>query len=179
MTILSLTYAPHPIFKQKASPVTEVNADIRKLVDDMFDTLYFEQAVGIGANMVGVLKRVAVVDIMPDGKRDPLCLINPEILSASKETQIFEEASLCFPGISAEIERPRAITVQYLDYEGTLKQREVEGFLATVIQHEMDYLEGRVFLDYLSKMKRDMLLKKMQKHMKMYPPHVHGAGCNH
>lgn len=174
---LPLIYAPNDIFKKKAIPVEVVDDELRGIVDRMIKTLSSEQAVGIGANMVGILKRIAIAQEKHEGA--PLILINPEILWKSKETQTFEEASLCFPGISSEITRPRAIKISYLDYEGTKQETEAEGFLATIIQHEIDYLDGRVFLDYLSKLKRDMLMKKMQKHMAMYPPHIHTPHCKH
>jgi peptide deformylase len=179
MPALPLTYAPHPIFKMKAESIANVDDNIRKLVDDMFATIYLEKAVGLGANMVGILKRIAVVDLQEKGVRSPFCFINPEITWRSDEKQTFKEASLCFPGIFAEISRSKAIKIRYLDYHGKEQELEADGFLATVIQHEVDYLNGVVFLDYLSKMKRDMLLRKMIKHIKRYPPHVHSEHCNH
>ena len=179
MPVLALTYAPHPIFKSTAHPVTEVTEEVRALADSMLETLYFERAVGIGANMVGVLQRIAVVDLQIEGVRSPLVLINPVITWYSEEVQTFKEASLCFRGIDADITRPKAIKVSYLDYQGTEQTLAAEGFLASVIQHEIDYLDGTVFLDHLPRLKRDMLLKKMLKHIKMHPPHVHGAHCHH
>ena len=179
MALLSLVYAPNPIFKQKAEVVTVVDDTIRQLVADLFETMAFEQAVGMGANMVGVLKRVAVVDLNENGVSAPMAFINPEIVWQSDEMQEHEEASLCFVGISAKIMRPKAIRMRYLDRDGKPQEIEAEGFLSSVIQHEVDYLNGIVFLDHLSKMKRDMLLKKMHKHLKHHPPHIHGAGCNH
>jgi peptide deformylase len=177
--MFSLVYAPNPIFKKKAEPVEKVDDAIRALVDDMFKTLEFEQGAGMGANMVGILKRIAIVDLCEDGASNPYTFINPEIVWHSEETQEHEEASLCFPGISAKITRPETIKVRYLDYDGKPQELKAEGFLATVIQHEIDYLDGITFLDHLSKMKRDMLIKKMKKHIKQHPPHVHGASCNH
>lgn len=179
MALMQLVYAPNSIFKMKAEAVVEVNDDIRMLVDDMLETMYLEGAVGMGANMVGELKRIAIIDLRKGEGRSPHILINPEITWSSHETQTFKEASLCFPGIEAEITRPKSIKVSYTDYHGNQQELEAEGFLATVIQHEVDYLEGITYLDYLSKLKRDMLIKKMQKHMKLYPPHVHGKHCHH
>jgi peptide deformylase len=179
MDFLQLVYAPHPIFKKKAEPVAVVDEGIRTLIAQMFETLRVEHGVGLGANMVGILKRIAVIHMKQDGKTHRYAMINPEITERSKETQRVEEASLSFPGISAEIERPRAITVKYLDEQGQPQELHAEGFLATVIQHEVEYLDGVVFLDHLSKMNRDRLLKRMQKVLKMNPPHVHGAGCHH
>lgn len=178
-SFLQLIYAPNPIFKQKAEPIVEVDDELRSLLDAMLKTLYIEQGIGIGANMVGILKRVAIVDIQENQTRNPLFFINPTITWKSDTTQTFKEASLSFPGIGAEITRPDAIEVNYLDYNGTPQTLKAEGFLATVMQHEIDYLDGTVFLDHLSKVKRDMLLKKMHKHMKQHPPHMHSSGCSH
>ncbi len=179
MTLLQIIYAPNEIFQKTAQPVKEVNADIRQIVDDMFHTMEVEKAVGIGANMVGILKRIVVIDLRENNISKPFCLINPEITWSSDENQTIEEASLCFPGIAAPITRPNVIKVKYLDYNGNAQESAFEGFPATVIQHEIDYLDGKVFLDHLSKMKRDILIKKMQKFMKNHRPHVHGAGCHH
>ena len=179
MTALPLVYAPHPIFKQKAAPVETIDDSIITFIEDLFDTLYLEGAVGMGAPMVGVLKRIAIVDLSPNGVSTPHHFINPEIIASSNDTQTFEEASLCFPYIAAPITRPKAITVRYLDKNGTHRTLEAEGFLASVIQHECDYLDGKVFLDYLSPLKRSMLLKKMQKQIKLAPIHVHGPNCSH
>ena len=179
MKTLQIIHAPNPIFRQKAAPVAAVTDETRALVDAMFATMQLEQAVGLGANMVGILQRIAVVDLHENGISKPYCFINPEIFWRSEETQTFEEASLSFAGISAEITRPKVIKLRYLDRDGAAQELAAEGFFACVIQHEVDYLDGITFLDHLSKMKRDMLTKKMLKHIKMYPPHVHGAHCNH
>lgn len=179
MKHLQLVYAPNPIFRQKALPVDKVDDEIRSLVDKMLATVYVEGAVGLGSNMVGVLKRIVVIDLQEGGARNPRIFINPEITWYSEEMQTFKEASLCFLGIDADVTRPKAIKMNYLDYDGKPQEIEAEGFLATVIQHEVDYLGGKIFLDYLSKLKRDTLMKKMEKHIKMHPPHIHGAGCRH
>lgn len=179
MKILDIVNAPDPIFRNKAKPVAKVTDETRELVDAMFATMEYERAVGLGANMVGILQRIAVVDLHEGGHSKPYCFINPEITWKSEETQTFEEASISFAGISAEITRPKAIKVSYLDRDGNKQELEADGFLACVIQHEIDYLDGKTFLDHLSKMKRDMLVKKMLKHIKMHPPHVHGEHCNH
>ena len=179
MSILPLIYAPHPIFKMKAEPVADINEDIRKIVDDMFSTMYVEDAVGLGANMVGILKRIAVVDLQDNNTKSPLTFINPIITWRSDNMQTYKEASLCFPGISAEINRPSAIKINYFDYDGKAQELKAEGFLSAVIQHEVDYLDGKIFLDYLSKMKRDILIRKVEKHIKKYPPHFHDKHFNH
>lgn len=179
MKHLQLVYAPNPIFKQKALPVNKVDDEIRMLVDQMLNTVYVEGGIGIGGNMVGILKRIVVIDLQENRLRNPRIFINPEITWYSKEMQTFKEASLCFLGIDADITRPKTIKMNYLDYDGNFQEIEADGFLATVIQHEVDYLNGKIFLDHLSKLKRDHLIKKMEKHIKMHPPHIHGAGCRH
>lgn len=179
MTVRQIIYAPNKIFSQISKPVEEVTESIRQLINDLFDTLEYEKAVGMAAMMVGELKRIIVVDLHPNGESDRRVYINPEIIWRSDENQTHTEASICFRGIDAKVTRPLKIKIKYLDYNGKESKEEAEGFLATVIQHECDYLDGKVFLDYLSKMKRDMLIKRMQKHVKMYPPHVHSSSCNH
>lgn len=163
MPVLPLVIAPDPIFRKTAEPVPVVDAEIKQLVADMFETLYAEKGLGIGANMVGVLKRVIVIDLQEDSKKSPIAMINPEIIEASVEQQTFSEASLSYPGIEAQISRARKITVRYLNENGVADERQAEGFLATVIQHEMDYLDGQVFLDHLSRLKRENLLRKYKK----------------
>lgn len=179
MSYIPLVYAPDAIFRKKAIEVAAVDDDLRKLIDAMFETLYLAHGVGLGANMVGVLKRIAIVDLQENNTHSPLTLINPVITWHSDERQTFEEASLSFPGISAEISRPSSIKLNYLDYDGNAQAMQADDFLATVIQHEIDYLDGKIFLDYLSKLKQDTLIRKMQKHIKMYPPHIHSENCNH
>lgn len=163
MISLPLVIAPDPIFRQISEPVAVVDDETRAQVSAMFDTLYQEQGLGLGANMVGLLKRIIIVDLQENGTKAPLAMINPVVTKASKETQVFEEASLSFPGIGAKIRRPKTIDVTYLDTNGTSKTLEATGFLATVIQHEIDYLDGRTYLDHLTAVKRNMLLKKMGK----------------
>ncbi|HJD56010.1 MAG TPA: peptide deformylase [Rickettsia endosymbiont of Pyrocoelia pectoralis] len=174
-----IVYEPNEIFKKQAEHIEIVDDNIRTIVDKMLKTLHIERAVGLGANMVGVLKRIVVIDLHENNKSSPIILINPEITYSSEEKQTFVERSLSFPGIEASVTRPKAIKVNYLDYDGNKQELAAEGFLATVIQHEVDYLNGKTFLDHLSKLKRDTLLKKMLKHIKLHPPHMHGSGCRH
>jgi len=173
MAVLDLIIAPNPVFQQKAAPIDDFDDTTKTLADDMLETMYANRGIGIGANMIGVLKRIVVVDIQASGTREPLVLINPEITWASDETTTNEEASLSFPGISAEITRPNAIKLDYRDSDGAPQALSAEGWLAVVIQHEMDYLDGKSYLRHLSKIKRDRLLKKMQKHLK----HAHSHAC--
>ena len=179
MTTLELVIAPNPIFRKKAEPVAEVTAEIRDQAQQMLDIMYMNRGVGVGANMVGLLKRIVVLDLQLEGKRAPMVFINPEIVWKSDVTSTREEASLSFPGISAEITRPDAVRVRSLDLDGKEQAIDADDWLATVLQHEMEYLDGRTYLDNLSKMKRDLLIKKMQKFVRQSGFHVHGPGCNH
>ena len=167
MKNLKLVYAPDPVFRQTAEPVGQVDDEIRALLDGMFEVLYRERGVGLGANMVGLLKRLVVIDLQEGGAESPIAMVNPEIIEKSEETQTFEEGSLSYPSISAEVTRPKQITVTYLDAQGAEQTLRAEGWLATVIQHEVDYLDGVIYLDYLSPVKRNMLLKKMKKFRKL------------
>jgi peptide deformylase len=167
MSPLTLIQAPDPIFKQKALAVTLFDDELKHMVEAMFDVLYHHQGVGIGANMVGVLKRIIIIDLHPNGISTPLVFINPEVEVLSDEVQTFTEASLSFPGISAEITRPKQISLTYQTLTGANKNLKLEGWLATVVQHELDYLNGQTFLDHLSLVKRNNLLRKYKKYLKI------------
>lgn len=175
MAKLQLVFAPDPIFKKKSAKVIAFGEELKELTDEMLEVLYREKGIGLGANMVGVLQRIIVVDLQENGERSPLVCINPEILSTSGETVTREEASLCFPGVRAEIKRPNRIELAYQDTNGKPLTLDADGWLSTVIQHEMEYLDGRTFLDNLSKLKRDRLVKKMLKDMK----HAQDCGDPH
>jgi peptide deformylase len=163
MLNLPLVIAPNPIFRKKALKIATVDDGTRAIIKDMFETLYAENGLGLGANMVGLLKQIIVIDLKENGQSAPIAMINPELLGASKEMQVFNEASLSFPGISADISRSNWVKVRYLDAQGQPQIIEADGFLATVIQHEMDYLQGRTYLDHLSRTKRDALMRKYLK----------------
>ncbi|MCL4159976.1 UNVERIFIED_CONTAM: hypothetical protein GTU68_047224 [Idotea baltica] len=132
----------------------------------MINLLYAEQAVGAAATMVGILKRVVVIDLQEKGKRAPISMINPEIIYRSEDLQVFEEGSICFPGVSAEIKRPTSITVNFLDEKGADRSLDASGYLSSVIQHEIDYLNGVTYFDYLTSVKKNLLLKKTKKHQR-------------
>lgn len=166
MSGLKLIFGPDPIFSKSAETVTRFDDDLCALAEAMVETLYTEKAVGIGANMVGQLKNIVVIDLQENGTRNPLIFINPTITDKSEDTQCHDEASICFPGISASITRPRKITLSYQDCAGSERYMTTEDYLATVLQHEIDYLNGIIFLDYLSPMKRKILLKKTVKFQK-------------
>ena len=158
---------PDTILRKKSETLEKVDNEIRSLMDDMLETMYAAPGIGLAAVQVGILKRLIVIDISKDKeKKNPLFLINPEIVSKSSKTSIYEEGCLSLPGYFAEIERPAECKIEYLDYEGKKSEMDVNGLLATCIQHEVDHLNGVLFIDYLSKLKKDMIVKKLVKHKK-------------
>jgi peptide deformylase len=161
MSMLNILHFPDPKLRQKAEKVDVVDDDIRTLVDDMFETMYAAPGIGLAAVQVNVLKRVITIDISED-KSQPLCFINPEIVQASGKEDM-EEGCLSVPGIYEMVSRADKITVQYLDRDGKSVELEAEGLLAVCIQHEIDHLDGKLFVDYLSEMKRSRIRKKMEK----------------
>lgn len=163
---MKLVIGPDPIFKKKAKAVEHIDGRVRVLVHQMYDVLYEEKGIGLGANMVGLLERIVIIDHNPNGQSFPKTYINPVLSNFSEEMQTYSEASLSFPGISAEITRPNAVTVNYLDVNGKAQIERLQGWEATVLQHEVDYLDGKIFLDHLSSTKRAMLLKKYKKQLK-------------
>ena len=168
MAIRSILTAPDPRLKVVSEPVAKVDAEIRTLVDDMIETMYEADGIGLAAIQVGVPKRVLVMDIdQKDGKKNPKAYINPKILWASEELATFEEGCLSVPEIWDEVERPAKIRAEYLDRDGKRHEIEAEGLFATCLQHEMDHLEGILFVDHLSKLKRTMAMKKLQKAKKL------------
>lgn len=161
MAILHILHYPDPRLREKAAPVTEVDAQVLRLVDDMFETMYDAPGIGLAAPQVNVAKRVIVIDIS-EAKNQPLCLINPEIVAAAGEEQM-EEGCLSVPNIFEPVVRARAVKVRALDREGVSIELKADGLLAVCIQHEMDHLEGKLFVDYLSEMKRQRIRKKLEK----------------
>nr|QIM10314.1 peptide deformylase [uncultured Alphaproteobacteria bacterium] len=166
MAKLKIYEHPHPVLKQKATQVSKIDAEIRKLLDDMLETMYAAAGVGLAAPQVGVLKRVVVIDISHEDegeKRAPLYLVNPEIIWHSDEEKCQFEGCLSLPDQSAEVSRFKQVRVRYQDYDG--KEREIlaEGLLSVALQHEIDHLDGILYIDHISRLKRQMLLKKLQK----------------
>ena len=158
---------PDPILRKKSENLEKVDNDTRKLLDEMLKTMYAAPGIGLAAVQIGILKRLVVIDISKeDQKKNPLFLINPVITYKSKNTSIYEEGCLSLPGHFAEIERPSQCSVDYIDYNGKEKKLKADGLLATCIQHEVDHLNGILFIDYLSKLKKDMIIKKLIKHKK-------------
>ena len=164
MAVLDILVAPHPVLKQKAKPVEQVDARIAKLMDDMVETMYAAKGIGLAAPQIGVLERVIVVDVHEkDEKPNPIRLANPEIVWKSDETSVCEEGCLSVPEQYAEVTRPASVRVRYLDENNETRELEADGMLATCIQHEIDHLNGVLFVDYLSMLKRNMILRKVQK----------------
>ncbi len=167
MSKKKIVIEPDPILRKKSETLKNIDDDLRKLLDDMLETMYSAPGIGLAAVQVGILKRLIVIDISKEEeKKNPLFLINPEIITKSKTTSIYEEGCLSLPGHFAEIERPADCLVKYVDYNGKKKELKASGLLSTCIQHEMDHLDGVLFIDYLSKLKRDMIVKKLVKHKK-------------
>ena len=167
MSIKEIITVPDDILKKISEPIEKVGINEKKLINDLFETMYHSKGIGLAAVQVGVLKRVLVVDISnKDKKNQPIALINPVIKNLSEEKSVYEEGCLSLPGHFAEIERPSECHLNYIDYEGKKNKLKAKGLLATCIQHEIDHLNGVLFIDYLSKIKKDMIIKKLIKYKK-------------
>lgn len=164
MALLPIITAPDPRLAQKSAPVTAVTDELRKLMDDMLETMYAAPGIGLAAIQVGVPQRIIVMDLArEDEEKQPRFFINPEIVWASDEMAIYEEGCLSVPEIYDEVERPARIRVKFLGYDGKEQEIEADGLLSTCLQHEMDHLNGVLFIDHFSKLKRDMILRKLVK----------------
>jgi len=163
MTIRNILTEPNKILRQVSKKVEGVGKEEQELMDDMLETMYASNGIGLAAIQVGVPKRIIVMDISKDKEKKPMFFVNPEINNKNKIHSVYEEGCLSVPNQFAEIERPSTCEVKYLDYNGNQKIIKAEGLLATCIQHEMDHLEGILFIDYLSKLKKTMILKKLSK----------------
>ncbi len=164
MAILAIIKAPDPILRKRCLPVSEVDDQVRVLMDDMLETMYDAPGIGLAAPQVSVHKRVIVVDASDqNSERAPLHLANPEIIQQSDDLVIFDEGCLSFPEQYAEVERPSRVCIRYLDYNNEIKEIDADGLLSTCIQHEIDHLDGKLFVDRISLLKRDIILRKMKK----------------
>ena len=175
MSILPIVKIPDPILRVESKPVERVDDDLRRFLDSMLETMYDAPGIGLAAIQVGEPIRVFTVDCaeraeqedgeeeQADPPREPICLINPEIVATTDERSVYEEGCLSIPDYYAEVERPAGCTIKYLDRDGKEQMLEADGILATCIQHEYDHLNGVLFIDYLSKLKRDMVFKKFNK----------------
>ena len=158
---------PDPILRKKCEPLEKMDANTKKLMDDMLETMYQAPGIGLAAVQIGILKRLVVIDISKDEeKKNPIFLINPEIINLSEQTSVYEEGCLSLPGQFAEVERPAECILKYIDYYGKEKELKADGLLSTCIQHEVDHLNGILFIDYLSKLKKDMIIRKLVKKKK-------------
>jgi peptide deformylase len=164
MALKTILTAPDPRLKKKSLPVAAVDADVRQLMDDMLETMYAAPGIGLAAPQVGELTRVIVLDIDREGtKTGPLFMANPEIVEASDEDATYEEGCLSLPEHYSDVVRPARVTVRYLDRDGQRQELACEGLLATCVQHEIDHLDGILFVDHISALKRNMILRKLLK----------------
>jgi len=171
MAILNIIEAPDPRLKVKAKPVKDVDARIRQLLDDMVETMHAAPGIGLAGPQVGEGLRLLVIDIARDGQpSNPMKIVNPEIVWASEELQPWEEGCLSLPEQFAEVQRPAEVKVRYLDENGARKELHAKGVLSVCLQHEMDHLEGVLFVDHLSALRRSMILRKLQKAKKAKQP---------
>ena len=178
MALREILTEPNDILREKSLKVEKVDEDLQKLMDDMLETMYGAPGIGLAAIQIGVRKRVIVLDIGErdkskntndekyEIKKNPMCFVNPKIISKSTNNSTYEEGCLSVPGQFAEIDRPDKCRIKYLDYHGQPQELVAVGMLATCIQHEMDHLEGILFIDYLSKLKKSMIVKKLSKQKK-------------
>jgi peptide deformylase len=173
MAIRPIITIPDPRLKLVSEPVAVVDESIRALVDDMLDTMYDAPGIGLAAIQIAVPKRVLVMDLAREGEeKQPMVLINPEILSASDEMATYDEGCLSIPEYYEEVERPARVRVRFLDRDGKQQEIDADGLLATCVQHEMDHLNGVVFIDHISRLKRERCIKKFTKAAKQMAPHT-------
>lgn len=169
MAILPILETPDPRLRVISKPVDSVDGALRALIDDMFETMYDAPGIGLAAIQVGVPKRVLVIDLQEPEEEDgppvrrPMVFINPELVDPSDDLSVYTEGCLSVPDQYADVERPATVTARWLDYDGKPHEERLEGLLATCLQHEMDHLEGVLFIDHLSRLKKDMILKKLAK----------------
>ena len=167
MSIKDIITVPNQTLKKISTPIEKVSQNEKKLAKDLFETMYKSKGIGLAAVQVGILKRILVLDVSSkDEEKNPLCFINPVIKKYSKETSIYEEGCLSIPDTFIEIERPKICTVEYINIEGRKKTLECDGLLSTCLQHEINHLDGKLIIDYLSKLKRELIIKKISKFRK-------------
>lgn len=169
MTRLNIIAVPAPVLKSVAQPVARVDDVLRKQFDDMIETMYDAPGIGLAANQVGLLNRVLVMDLSvreDNEEKKPIFMANPEIIWASEELSVMEEGCLSIPGQFAEIKRPAKVRVKYIDYNNKEQELEAEELLSHCVQHEIDHLNGVLFIDYLSSLKRNMMIRKVEKIMR-------------
>ena len=164
MSVKEIITVPDEILKKISDPVEKIGINEKKLIDDLFDTMYVSNGIGLAAVQIGILKRILVVDVSTkDEKNQPIVLINPVIKNLSDDTSVYEEGCLSIPETFIEIERPKICEVEYIDEKGSKKNLECDGLLSTCIQHEINHLDGKLIIDHLSKLKKDFIIKKISK----------------
>lgn len=165
MALRKIVKLPDPVLKTVSTPIEAVTDDVRKLLDDMLETMYEAPGIGLAAVQIGIPKRLVVIDAVreEDDPRDPIFLINPEIIWSSEETAEYEEGCLSIPEVYDNVTRPAEVKVRYLDRDGKTCERHCDGLLATCVQHEIDHLNGILFIDYLTRLKRERVVKKFAK----------------
>lgn len=164
MAVLPIITIPDPILRKISDPVERVDDAVVKLMDDMLETMYAAPGVGLAAVQVGVLKRILVLDTAKDGEPpNPIAMANPELIALGQTTRVHEEGCLSIPDVHVDIERPSTVTVRYVDRHGKEQELEADDLLATAVQHEIDHLDGHLIIDFLSRLRRDMVIRKFKK----------------
>ena len=167
MSIKPIITVPSDILKKISDPIEKVGDNEKKLVDDLLDSMYNSNGIGLAAVQVGILKRIVVIDVSTkEEKKNPMCFINPVIKKISDETSVYEEGCLSIPDTFIEIERPKICEVEYIDISGEIKNIKCDGLLSTCLQHEINHLDGKLIIDHLSKLKKDIIIKKISKSKK-------------
>ncbi len=168
MSKLPIIILPAPLLRAKSAPIERVDDDVRRLAADMLETMYAAPGIGLAAIQVGVPRRLLVLDVSEkEDEQNPLVMINPEIVKLGDELVPYEEGCLSIPDVRVEIERPSSLTVRFIDREGRQQQLDADGLLATAVQHEMDHLDGRLIIDFLSRLKRDMIVRRFKKQARL------------
>ena len=167
MSVKPIITVPNELLKKTSDPIEKVGGNEKKLVKDLFETMYNSNGIGLAAVQVGILKRILVIDVSTkEEKKNPMCFINPVIKKISDEKSVYEEGCLSIPDTFIEIERPKLCDVEYINLEGKLKYIKCDGLLSTCLQHEINHLDGKLIIDNLSKLKRDIIIKKISKDKK-------------
>ncbi len=164
MTVRDIITLPDPILRRRSEPIERVDDELRRLIDDMLETMYDAPGVGLAAVQVGIPRRLIVLDVADKEEPPaPLAMINPEIVRLGDEMRLHEEGCLSIPDVRVDIERPGSVTVRYTDRDGKVRELAAEGLLATAIQHEVDHLDGKLIIDFLSRLKRDLIVRRFRK----------------
>ena len=161
--LIPIIKVPDPILRETAKPVTEITDGIRQLLDDMAATMYDAPGIGLAAPQIGVMRRIIVMDCMKDAPPEPMVLLNPEVIWSCEDLSTYEEGCPSIPDQYADVKRPASVKVRWMDLSGEIQERQFDGLWATCVQHEIDHLNGKLFIDYLGPLKRQMITRKMEK----------------